>query len=167
LNKEYTIRFRGMTVPRHVRLLAAATATVALCGTTEHFENCPADSLNHASSSCKNTAVDAPPIANAQLQSSARLQRGPDEVRGNIVAPMEVSSASLASISRKSGSKQMRMSSAAEEVKRGVERMKATWDGSTNEINNMIKGIADHDSASQDTCSTQLSEYKKKINPHP
>jgi len=55
------------------------------------------------------------------------------------------------------------MSSAAEEVKRGVERMKATWDGSTNEINNMIKGIADHDSASQDTCSTQLSEYKKKL----
>merc|ERR1740117_340097 len=108
-------------------------------------------------------AVDAPPIANAQLQSSARLRRGPDEVRGNIVAPMEVSSASLASISRKSGSKQMRMYSAAGEVKHGVERMRATWDGSMDEINGMIKGIADHDSASQDTCSTQLIEYRKKL----
>jgi len=55
------------------------------------------------------------------------------------------------------------MYSAAEEVKHGVERMRATWDGSMDEINGMIKGIADHDSASQDTCSTQLIEYKKKL----
>lgn len=103
-----------------------------------------------------------PPVANAQLQSAARLQRGPEEARGNAGA-LEVSSASLASISRKSGSKQMRMYSAAAQAKHGVERMKATWDGSMDEINGLISGIADHDSASQDTCSTQLLEYKKKL----
>merc|ERR1719272_699877 len=31
------------------------------------------------------------------------------------------------------------------------------------EINNMITGIVDHDSASEDTCSTQLTEYKNKL----
>jgi len=139
---------------RHFRLLAAATATVALASSPEQVENCAADSLNLASSSCKNSAIDAPPVANVQLQSSARLQRE---------APMEVASASLASISQKSGSKQMRMHSAADAARTGMERMNAAWDGSMKEINSMIKGIADHDSASQDTCSTQLAEYKKKL----
>merc|ERR1719265_2480811 len=31
------------------------------------------------------------------------------------------------------------------------------------EINGMIKGIADHDSGYEDKCSTQLTEYKKKL----
>merc|ERR1719329_458866 len=44
-----------------------------------------------------------------------------------------------------------------------MERMKATWDGSMKEIDSMIKGIADHDSGYQDKCSTQLTEYKKKL----
>jgi len=151
-----------MTASRYLRFLVAAAATIA-SGTTEQIESCPSD-LNHAKSpSCKSTSIDTPLAANSQLQSAARLQRGPDDTRGSANAPLEVSSASLASISRKSGSKQMRMYSSAEEVKRGVERMKATWDSSMDEINGLISGIADHDSASQDTCSTQLIEYKKKL----
>jgi putative transposon-encoded protein len=55
------------------------------------------------------------------------------------------------------------MHSAAEAARSGMERMHAAWDGSMKEINSMIKGIADHDSASQDTCTTQLTEYKKKL----
>merc|ERR1719329_722625 len=44
-----------------------------------------------------------------------------------------------------------------------MERMKATWDGSMKEIDSMIKGIADHDSGYQDKCSTELTDYKKKL----
>jgi len=121
--------------------------------------------------SCQTTSADVPPVGNGLFQSKFQrqnLQPGavPDASHNGTGDTTTVAVASFASVSRKSLSQQaqtLQVRKSAAGVQMGMERMEASWEDSVSEINNLIGSIIDHESSSEDSCSTQLLEYKNML----
>jgi len=126
---------------------------------------------NSQGQSCQTTTIDVPPVGNGLFQSKFQRQHlkpsAVPDVAHNGTGDMTLGAvASFASVSRISLSQQaqtLQLRKAAAGVQMGMERMDASWEDSVSEINNLIGSIIDHESSSEDTCSTQLLEYKNSL----
>lgn len=147
---------------RLVKPLVVALAVLEVDSVDE--KHCPA---NLQGQSCQTTLADVPPVGNGLFQSKFQRQNlQPSAAQDGIgeIAPGAV--ASFASVSRISLSQQaqsLQLRKAAAGAQMGMERMEASWDDSVSEINSLIGSIIDHESSSEDTCSTQLMEYKTSL----
>jgi len=155
-----------MVASRLVKPLVVALALLEVDGVDE--KNCAA---NLQGQSCQTTSVDVPPVGNGLFQSKFQRQnlqpsaaQDADHNSSGDVSPGAV--ASFASVSRTSLSQRaqtLQLRKAAAGVQMGMERMEASWDDSVSEINTLIGSIIDHESSSEDSCSTQLLEYKSSL----
>jgi len=151
-----------MVAMRLVKPLVVALAVLEVDSVDE--KHCPA---NLQGQSCQTTLADVPPVGNGLFQSKFQRQNlQPSAAQDGIgeIAPGAV--ASFASVSRISLSQQaqsLQLRKAAAGAQMGMERMEASWDDSVSEINSLIGSIIDHESSSEDTCSTQLMEYKTSL----
>lgn len=155
-----------MVAMRLVKPLAVALTILEADSIDE--KNCPANLQGQA---CQTTSVDVPPVGNGLFQSKFQRQNlqpsaSQDAGHNSTGEASPGAVASFASVSRTSLSQRaqsLQLRKAAAGVQMGMERMEASWDDSVSEINALIGSIIDHESSSEDTCSTQLLEYKSSL----